>query len=454
MSDSIERLQASVRNSKMLRLISIWFLALLLQIPIMMIGKLVQERQQRRQGAVEEISSKWGNAQTIAGPALVVPYTARWTEVATDGKQTIRSESRHAIFLPENLDVRGSIDTETRKRGIYSVPVYALGLTVEANFAPPDFSELGIEPAEIAWDRAHLAVGISDVRAIQQEVALSWDDRKIAFLPGTGAFTDAGPGIHADLGVTDAPQNLAFSFSLALNGSVGVYLTPFGRTTKVELQSDHGHPSFQGNWLPTERSVEGSAFRAAWSIPSLGRNYPQAWNAQTPMREAIVASRFGVDLVNPVDQGRMADRSVKYAALFIVLTFTSVWLVEVLTGVRVHPIQYLMLGGALCLFYLLELSLSEHLGFALAYTVACTSVIGMVGAYCRSALGSTSRAMVVASGVAVLYTYLYILLVNEDYALLVGSVGLFAILAAIMYVTRRVDWYAVGQRPLLDSEPS
>jgi len=454
MTDAIERLQSSVRNSKMLRLISIWFLALLLQIPIMMIGKLVKERQQRRQGAVEEISSKWGNAQTITGPALVVPYTAQWTEVSTDGKQTIRTESRNAIFLPEKLHLNGSIDTETRKRGIYSVPVYTLGLTVEADFAPPNFTELGIEPAAIAWDRAHLAVGISDVRAIQKEATLSWDDRQVTFLPGTGAFTDAGPGIHADLGVAGAPQRLAFSFSLALNGSVGVYLTPFGRTTVVELQSDHGHPSFQGNWLPTERSISGSTFRASWSIPSLGRNYPQAWNSNAAMREAIEGSRFGVDLVNPVDSDRMADRSVKYAALFIVLTFASVWLVEVLTGVRVHPIQYLMLGGALCLFYLLELSLSEHLGFGMAYAVASTSVIGMVGAYCRSVLHRTRRALVVASGVALLYAYLYILLVNEDYALLVGSVGLFVILAAIMYVTRRVDWYAVGNRPPTTAESS
>lgn len=268
----------------------------------------------------------------------------------------------------------------------------------------------------------------------------------MSFRPGTGAFTDGGTGIHATVGVVEAKDRFKFSFPLSLNGSVGVYLTPFGQNTLVELESDFGHPSFQGNWLPTERSVSDAAFQAKWSIPFLGRNYPQAWRGEVAMREAIEGSRFGVELVNPVDHYRMAERSVKYAGLFILLTFATVWLIEVLAGVRVHPIQYLMLGGALCLFYLLELSLSEHLGFPSAYAIASVSVIGMIGAYSVVVLRSMGRALVVGAGVALLFSYLYILLMNEDYALLIGSVGLFVILAAIMYATRRVDWYAVGTR--------
>lgn len=162
------------------------------------------------------------------------------------------------------------------------------------------------------------------------------------------------------------------------------------------------------------------------------------------MKEAIDFSRFGVELANPVDHYRMAERSVKYAGLFILLTFAAVWLIEVLAGVRVHPIQYLMLGGALCLFYLLELSLSEHLGFPLAYAVASAAVVSMVAAYGVVVLQRLSRGLVVGAGVALLYIYLYILLMNEDYALLIGSIGLFVILGAIMFATRRVDWYAVG----------
>jgi inner membrane protein len=172
------------------------------------------------------------------------------------------------------------------------------------------------------------------------------------------------------------------------------------------------------------------------------------------MREAIERSRFGVELVNPVDHYRMSDRSVKYAGLFVLLTFATIWLIEVLAGVRVHPIQYLMLGGALCLFYLLELSLSEHLGFPAAYALASVAVIGMVAAYAVVVLRQVSRAAIVGTGVALLYAYLYILLMNEDYALLIGSIGLFLVLAAIMFTTRRVDWYAAGSRRSAPSEPS
>jgi inner membrane protein len=452
-ADSIERLASSMRGSQMLRLLSVAFLALLLQIPIAMIGSLVSERQQRRDAAVTEVSSKWGRLQSITGPALVLPYTYRWTEVAAGGQQTTYTETRDAIFLPQQLRVRGSLDSELRHRGIFSVPVYRLGLTLEGEFARPDFSDLGVEPVAVAWDRAHLAVGISDVRAIQQETAATWNDEKVSFLPGTGAFADAGTGIHADVGIPAGVQRFQFSFPLSLDGSLGLYLTPFAQNTVVELESNYGHPSFQGNWLPSERSVSDAAFRARWSIPFLGRNYPQAWKAEAEMGKVIDASRFGVELIDPVDHYRMADRSVKYAGLFILLTFAAVWLIEVLAAVRVHPIQYLMLGGALCLFYLLELSLSEHVGFPLAYAIASVAVIAMVAGYSVVVLHHLRRALVVVVGVALLYAYLYILLMNEDYALLIGSVGLFLILAAIMHATRRVDWYAVEARPEASDAP-
>ncbi len=430
----------------MLRLFSVGLLALLLQIPIAMIGGLVSERQERRQAAVTEVSSKWGNVQFIIGPALVVPYAYRWTEISAAGQQITRTETRNAIFLPQQLRVHGSINSELRYRGIYSVPVYKLDLTLEGEFTRSSFSEIGIEPTAVAWERAQLAIGISDARVIQQETAVTWNGQPVSFLPGTGAFTDGGTGIHAVVGLADGAQRAQFSFPLSLNGSLGVYLAPFAQNTTVELQSNYGHPSFQGNWLPVERSVSEAAFKAKWAIPFLGRNYPQAWKAEVGMRKEIDGSRFGVELVNPVDHYRMAERSVKYAGLFILLTFATLWLIEVLAGVRVHPIQYLMLGGALCLFYLLELSLSEHLGFPLAYTVASIAVVAMVAGYSVVVLHHIKRAFVVVGAVSTLYAYLYILLMNEDYALLFGSVGLFLILASIMYATRRVDWYGIGAR--------
>ncbi|HEX6535907.1 MAG TPA: cell envelope integrity protein CreD [Gemmatimonadaceae bacterium] len=445
MKDSIDRLATSMRSSQLLRLFVLALLALLLQIPVSMIGGLVSERQQRNDAAVAEVSSKWGEAQSITGPALVVPYTHRWTD-DVDGRPITRTETRNAIVLPEHLTIHGTMTSEVRRRGIYSVPVYRLGMQVEGEFARPRLDELRVAPGDIDWDRAHLAVGVSDARAIQRATTLTWNGRHIDFLPGTGGFVEGGTGIHAPVAIADTTQRVRFAFPLALDGSLGVDVVPFARNTTLELKGDYPHPSFQGKWLPTERTVGEHAFTARWSIPFLGRDYPQTWSSDSSMAETIAASRFGVQLVNPVDQYHMAYRSVKYAFLFILLTFATLWLIEVLAGVRVHPIQYLMLGGALCLFYLLELALSEHIGFPVAYALASVAVIGMVGGYSLAILQRAGRAAIVASGVALLYGYLYLLLMNEDYALLIGSVGLFVILGAIMFVTRQVDWYAAGTR--------
>jgi inner membrane protein len=428
-----------------LRLLLVAFLALLLQIPIVMIGGLRSEREERRRSAAVEIAAKWGGLQTVTGPALVVPYDIHLPDPSAEGR--LRTETRHAFFLPERLDVQGTVDSDLRKRGIFSVPVYTLDAVVEGEFARPDVSALGVAPAHVAWERAHLVLGVSDARAIQEETAVRWNGREVPFAAGSGGFAEVGgPGIQAAVGLAGEAEGFEFSLPLALNGSGGLYFTPFGQSTTVELRSDGGHPSFQGNWLPAERSVADDLFSARWSIPSLGRNYPQSWTSEVPMRDDVLASRFGVELVDPVDHYRMAERSVKYAGLFILLTFATVWLVEILSGVRVHPIQYLMLGGALCLFYLLELSISEHLGFPAAYAAASVGILVMVGSFCLVALRRVSRAAVVATGVALLYGYLYVLLMSEDYALLIGSIGLFAALGAIMFATRRVDWYAGGPR--------
>ncbi|HUG41308.1 MAG TPA: cell envelope integrity protein CreD, partial [Longimicrobiales bacterium] len=458
MQDQIQRGAATLRASQTLRLVVVVVLVLVLLIPVAMIGGLVQERQERRATAVAEVSSSWGNAQAITGPALVVPYTHRWTERTTggqgEGQAVTRTAERTAVFLPERLEVRGRIESETLNRGIFSIPVYRLRATIEGEFARPRFTELGelgADVAAVSWDRARLAVGISDARAIQEETAVTWNGGRVAFLPGTAGLEDLGGGIQAAVpvgeGEDDDDERFAFSFPLALNGSGSLQVAPFGQNTVVELESDFPSPSFQGTWLPTERTVSDDGFRARWSIPFLGRNYPQAWTAGTAGRDmvrAIEASRFGVELVSGVDHYRMAERSVKYAAMFILLTFAAVWLVEVLAGVRVHPIQYLLLGAALCVFYLLELSLSEHLGFPVAYALASVAIVGMVASYSRVVLRRTGRAAVVGGGVALLYGYLYTLLMNEDYALLIGSVGLFLILGAVMFATRRVDWFAVG----------
>jgi inner membrane protein len=430
----------AIRSSHMLRLLAVGLLALILQIPISMIGGLIGERQQRRDAAVSEVTGKWGRTQQLVGPALVVPYTHRWEDLSA---KVTRSETRHVVVLPKSLRADGKLATETRTRGIFSIPVYSGELELSGSFARPELSGLGIDPTEVAWERARLVLGISEPRAIQNAAAVVWQGVPVAFLPGTDALPAMPTGIHAPVDAS-GPAELPFQVALSLQGSVGFFLAPFGETTVLVLEADSPNPSFQGAWLPKQREISPQHFSASWEIPFLGRNFPQAWPAGETPEDAIAASQFGVAIVAPVDHYRMAERSVKYAGLFILLTFASVWLIEVVGRVQVHPIQYLLLGSALCVFFLLELSLAEHIGFPLAYGIASIAVISLVGAYSQAILRRRALALTVAAGVAGLYGYLYVLLMNEDSALLIGSIGLFAILASVMFVTRNVDWYAIG----------
>jgi inner membrane protein len=436
----LDRMVDSVRNSQMLRLCLIVGLALVLLVPIVMIWGLVSERQDRNKEATAEVSSKWGSTQTIIGPALVLPYTAHWTDTTPAG-DVMRTGVRNAIFLPKELRTSGRVDVESRSRGIFKVPVYGLKISVEGEFGKPNLSDLGIDPATVAWDRAHVAVGISDVRAIREQSAISWNGREAEFLPGVGGFVDGRSGIHAPVAAGAADSGFKFSFPLSLNGSLAVYFVPFAETTSVQLTSNSPNPDFQGSWLPSERAISQNGFDATWRVSYLGRNYSQSWISGAVPGKAIDDSRFGVQLIEPIDRYRMAERSVKYAGLFILLTFAFVWLIEVMAGTRVHPIQYLMLGAALCVFYLLELSLSERLSFSLAYGIASLAILGLIAAYSHVIFKRGQRAVLVAFGVGGLYGYLFVLLTNEDAALLFGSIGLFVILGAIMFVTRRVDWY-------------
>lgn len=442
MQNSFQETISSIKSSHILRLVLVGFLVLLLQIPIGMISGLISERQKRYNEAVEEVTGKWGRVQSVTGPALIIPYKHRWSETGAKGQQVNRTEVRYATFLPERLKVLGKIDSEVRYRGIFSVPVYRIKLDVEGEFLQPSFTAWDIDPANVMWDRAQLFLGISDPRAIQVQTNLTWNGQQTAFLPGIGDFAGiASTGIHVPLKNQLQAKRFTFSFPLTLNGSVGAYFIPFGRDTVVGLKSDWNSPSFKGNWLPTERTISPEGFEATWNIPFLGRNYPQAWTSVTDMRKAIEGSRFGVDLIVPVDEYRMAERSVKYARLFILLTFACLWLIEVLAKLRIHPVQYLLLGASLCIFFLLELSLSEHVGFGMAYIIASIAVVAMVTTYSKVVLETFRPAAIVGIVVASLYGYLYVLLKNEDYALLIGSVGLFVIVALIMFLTRHVNWY-------------
>jgi inner membrane protein len=269
-----------------------------------------------------------------------------------------------------------------------------------------------------------------------------WNEEPLEFLPSSGEFGRSQPGIHAKLKGRLTAGSFEFSFPLELNGSLSVFFAPFGRETEVALKSNWNSPSFQGAWLPATRSVKSDGFEATWIIPSLGRNYPQRWRSSSNPEATISSSLFGVDMISPVDHYRMAQRSVKYQFLFLVLTFASLWLFEIRTRTRIHSVQYLFVGAGMCLFYLLELSLAEHLGFVAAYTIASAAVIALITTYSAAMLKTFKRAAIIGAVVTLLYTFLYILLMIQDYALLIGSIGLFLALATTMFLTRNMDWYA------------
>jgi inner membrane protein len=433
-----------------LRAFLLFALVFALQIPTLFMNFLVSERRSRHNEAATEIAAKWGKRQAITGPALVVPWTRRWRETDDKGHARDLTEERRLVILPESLDVDAHLRSEVRRRGIYPVPVYRLQADLRGRFAPPDFAKLGIAPADVDWKRAVLAVGIADARAIQEQVALDWNGRVIEFLPGNADAPELGGGIHAELDLKEAPWAQPFTVPLRLNGSDGAYFTPFGKQTRVRLAGDWRNPSFQGAWLPTERSVTKTAFTATWSIPSLGRNYPQAWTEAGELNKAISASEFGLDLDSDLDAYRLCERTLKYALLFFVLTFTAFWLLEVLGGRPLHPIHYLLIGAALSLFLVLELALSEHVGFGASYAIASAAVVGLIVFYASAVLGSRVRAAGVGLGLALLYGFHYVVLRNEDYALLLGSLLLFVTLAAVMVLTRRVNWYGAT----LDGAPA
>ena len=428
-----------LRTSPLARAALLGGLVLLLQIPVWMIHGLVGERSARKTDAIVEVSEKWGRAQEIVGPLLTIPYRRPIREFAVDGSERVREVWEVATFLPRELVIEGRLETQLRHRGIFEIPVYRTLVSIRGEFDRPDLASLA-EGAIAEWDRAEVAMEVADPRGVDNRVVLRFGDSDLAFEPGAGQRPSPGSGIHVPIALWPEDDAVAFSMSLELRGSQKLRFAPVGQHTEVRLRGDWPAPSFQGAWLPSAPAVSGGGFEASWEIPYLGRDFPQQWVGDE-YSDQIEESLFGVDLLTPVDGYRTTERSLKYQLMFLGLTFAVIWLVEILASVKVHPIQYALIGAALCIFYLLELSLSEHLGFASAYGLGALAVTSLVFVYLLAVLQLRRRALVVSAFVGGLYAYLFVLLHIEDYALLVGSMGLFLALATIMIATRRVDWY-------------
>ena len=428
-------------RSRLLRLLVVGLLASLLLIPVAAIDGLISERMTQRDAAHAEVTATWGGPQHIAGPVLLVPYERVSLVKEKDGSVQELRRTFRVRLLPEDVAIESAIESEIRRRGMFQITVFTADTRVSGSFARPDLSALGVLPEDIHWDRAQVVVELSEPRALRQQVKLSWGTEARDFEPGAGeqrGLPGALRGIHAD--VQFRPGVTRFSFQLAHAGSRELRFAPVGKTSKVLVRADWPHPSFQGQWLPRSSSITSKGFQAAWAVPHLGRNYPQMSNDESVAFPSLMDAALGVDLISPVDTYKMCERSVKYAGLVLLLTFLVVWVLEVLGSFRLHSIQYLLTGAGLCVFFLLQLSLAEHLGFLLAHAIASALVVLLSTAYGFVALGNLRRALVLGGVLTFVYAYLLILFQLETFALLIGACAVFGALALVMYSTRRVQW--------------
>jgi len=460
--DKIQRIVQSTTT----KIILIGVLALLLLIPVGMIKSVIFDREMNRDSAIQDITSKWGGEQIIAGPILIVPFDSFRT---VDGKQI--KEVAYAHFLPEHLNIEASVSPELRSRGIYDAVVYSSNFSVSGEFEKPDFSSLGINSKFVHWNNAFIAVGIPDIRGVEKRTDFNLNGEILKFVSGiktddvirdigdygggNGNFYrdvemkmmtinesegESASGLSVGVPTRSLYSKSSFSFDLKLKGSERLAFVPVGKTTDVKVSSNWPSPSFDGSFLPNNREISDSGFSSDWHILDLNRNYPQAWTGST---YGIYGSVFGVSLIEPVDGYQKSERSSKYALLIIVLTFLVFLSFEVFNRKKVHPVQYILIGLALVLFYALLVSISEILGFNLAYGIAGISTIGLILLYSLTVLKEKEFVLIEGGILLFLYLFIYILLQLEDYALFIGSVGLFVILGIIMYLSRKVDWYAL-----------
>lgn len=427
------------RNRLFIKGALIALLVLLLLIPTAFIASLVGERQSRQEEARKEVSSHWASAQTVTGPVLIIPYWKPSPDKSTEGSKEL------AYFLPEHLTIEGNITPEKRYRGIYEVMLYRSGITIQGNFAPLNLSELKLTSDQMFWKEASLVMGISDLRGLDEQVKLKWNDTAFSFDPGVLSNDLIGSGMQLSLPqnaltATPATGGMYFSMRLVLKGSERLDFIPVGKTTEVSLQSPWNTPSFSGSFLPATRQVTADGFKAGWKVFNLNRNFPQSW---TESHYKVKESAFGVDLLLPVDMYQKTMRCVKYAILLIGFTFLAFFLIETIRGGRVHPFQYVLIGFALCIFYVLLLSISEFLRFSAAYIIAALSTAGLIMVYTLGLFRKKLFSILVGAILLFLYGFVFILVQLEDLALLIGSIGLFLILALVMYFSRKIDWYGM-----------
>lgn len=430
----------NLKNNIYFKVATIVVISLLLLIPTSMIRSLINERESTQNDAIREVSSKWGEEQTISGPFISIPYYRYVKEFSKkDSTEKIVQLKEYLHILPTQLNISGNINPEKRYRGIYEIVVYNSKLKISGNFNKFDLAAIDIQQKNILFDKAEFVVGINDLRGIEEQVKLTWGNQSLSFNPGVSSNDIVRSGINALIKI-DPNDSTTYNFSLNLDlkGSQLLYFTPVGKVTDIKLSSEWPNPSFNGAFLPDSREVSEKGFKANWNVLHLNRNYPQIW---TSNRHSIDTSSFGIDLILPVDNYQKSYRSIRYAILFIGFTFLVFFFIEVLNKIFIHPIQYILVGVSLIVFYTLLLSISEHLKYNVAFIVSAIATLLLIAGYVRAILKSNTLTILVSGILTVLYSFIFVIIQLQDYALLIGSIGIFIILGLVMYFSRKIDWY-------------
>lgn len=429
------------------KLIAIAVLMIVLTIALLMIDGLVSERQALQSDVQQDIARSSSGEQQIIGPFLVAKFKKDIVEMSSDDKRKhMVTRYYYKGLLPKKFNFDGELATQYRSLGIYKALLYNSKNTISGKFiVPPDW--VSMEQAKL--EKVMMVTAITDVRGIQHGLSMSLNGKVFEMLPGTGI----GPlknGVHSviDLDWFTEQQAIDFDVKLRLQGMKSLNIAPLGQETQVNIAASWPHPSFVGNYLPVSSNIDEESFKAQWQTTFFATNMKEKMNTCLVKFKCneLNNSLLGVSLVDPVNQYLKTDRAIKYAELFILLTLFGFMAFEIFKGFSVHPVQYTLVGIAMALFYLLLLSLSEHVAFNTAYLIASVSCALVLGVYISGVLGEVKHGVVFSIGVLTLYAILFGLLAAEDFALLMGSIFVFVVLGTVMVVTRHVDWYKLGKK--------
>jgi inner membrane protein len=421
------------KESITLRIILIAAIILILLIPLFMIQSLIEERQAYRDEAIREVSKGWAGNQIVSGPMLSVLSSKE--EKTNDGKTFVTN--LHTNLLPEKLNYDVDIIPEKRYLGIYEIVLYRTKIKLSGVFKTEELNK-SITGRKI--EETFVSFNLSDLRGMQKDSQLKWNDSNHNLIAGLKSNDVLNNGFHSIVPIDEENNLYSFEMELLVNGLDNLEFLPIGKTTEVNVKSSWNNPNFAGAYLPTTRRINEAGFTANWTVNYFNRAFPQLWNENA---YKIFPSAFGVKLLVPVDEYQKTMRTSKYGLMIIVLTFLSFFMIELFGKKVIHPIQYLLIGLALIIFYSLLLAISEYLSFDLSYLISALLVILLISFYVISVYKSARIGSVIFTALTVFYGLMYTILQLQDYSLLVGNIALFVLLASVMFFTRKINWFDV-----------